>query len=338
LQSTLQIKARTGQNMQYRTFGRTNWQISEITFGGWQLGGTWGKVDEKDSIDTLLYAFEKGINLVDTAVAYGNGQSEITIGKALKQWYGNPIYTATKVSPLDVNAGQDSGLSIKGRYPQKHVRAQVEASLQRLQLECIDLLQLHLWIEDGLDDLEWLEGLVKLVDEGKVRQLGVSLPDIRPDTGVLLAKTGLVTSQQVIYNIFEQEPAVNLFRAGEQTSTAFIARVPFDSGALTGTWTSKTFNEWDATDKRHQMYQGDRFKNTLDRVESLKAVCSNYYPELAEAALRFSLQDPAVSTVACGMRNRAEVDLNTAYSDGQQFPKQLLTDLKAHAWKHQFYF
>ena len=190
--------------MQYRTFGRTGWQISEIAFGGWQLGGTWGAVDEKEGIETLLYAFEKGINLVDTAVAYGNGQSERTIGKALKKWHGDRIYVATKVPPLGLSAGQDSGISIKGCYPKQHVREHVEASLQRLGVDCIDLLQLHLWIEDGAFEFEWLQSLLKLVYEGKVRHLGVSLPDIRPATGLLLAKSGLVAAQQVIFNIFER--------------------------------------------------------------------------------------------------------------------------------------
>jgi aryl-alcohol dehydrogenase-like predicted oxidoreductase len=323
--------------MQYRTFGRTGWQVSEITFGGWQLGGTWGAVDEKESIDTLLYAFEKGINLVDTAVLYGNGRSESTIGKALKQWQGDRIFVATKVPPFGIVAGQSSDLSIKGRYPEHHVRENVEASLQRLGVDCIDLLQLHLWIEDGVTQFEWLEGLLKLIDEGKIRHLGVSLPDICPSTGSLLAKSGLVAAQQVIFNIFEQEPADELFRYGETTSTAFIARVPFDSGALTGSWTEDTYAEWDKSDKRHHMYRGERYAETLARVKNIEAVCSKFYPSLAEAAMKYCLHDVAVSTVACGMRNRAEVDLNTAYSDGSAFPIELLEALRPYAWKHQFY-
>ncbi len=323
--------------MNYRTFGRTGWQVSEITFGGWQLGGTWGAVDEKESIDTLLYAFEKGINLVDTAVLYGNGKSERTIGKALKQWQGDRIFVATKVPPLELSAGQDSNISIKGQYPEHHLRENVEASLRRLGVDCIDLLQLHLWIEDGVTEFEWLEGLLKLVDEGKVRHLGVSLPDIRPATGVLLAKSGLVAAQQVIFNIFEQEPAIELFRHGEKTSTAFIARVPFDSGALTGTWTEDTYAEWAPDDKRHQMYKGNHFAETLARVADIQSTCSSYYSTLAEAAMKYSLHDPAVSTVACGMRNQTEVDLNTAYSDGEAFPAELRDALRPYAWKHRYY-
>jgi len=323
--------------MQYRSFGRTGWQVSEITFGGWQLGGTWGPVDEKESIDTLLYSFDKGINLVDTAVAYGGGKSEVTIGKALKQWRGNRIFVATKVPPYGLIAGQDSALNIKDCYPEAHLREHVEGSLERLGVECIDLLQLHLWIEDGIEHLEWLDVLRNLVTEGKIHHFGVSLPDIRPATGVELAKSSLVDSQQVIFNIFEQEPAAELFREGERTSTAFIARVPFDSGALTGTWTADTYSEWDEGDKRHHMYKGDRFADTLARVDAIRATCNPYYPSVAEAAMKYSLHDPAVSTVACGMRNRFEVDLNTSYSDGAEYPEELRLSLQQYAWKHKFY-
>ena len=321
--------------MEYREFGKTGWRVSEIGFGAWQLGGTWGSVNDKDSIDTLLYAFEKGINFVDTAIAYGNGHSETIIGKALQKWSGNKIYVTTKVHPM----GEDfrTHNSIKNRYPIKYLKEQVEGSLKRLNTETIDLLQLHLWFEDGLSDFTWLEGLTQLVKEGKIRTFGVSLPDIKPETGILLAQTGIVTSQQVMYNLFEQAPNRALFRAGEKTKTAFIARVPFDSGALTGTWNSNTYENWSKKDKRHRMYRNGRFDETLAHIERLKLLCSPYYDTLAEAAMRFSLNDSAVSTVICGMTNKREIDMNTAYSDGVKFNKALEQKVAAHEWKHQFY-
>lgn len=185
--------------------------------------------------------------------------------------------------------------------------------------------------------LEWLEGLLKLVDEGKVRHLGVSLPDIRPATGVLLAKSRLVVAQQVIFDILKQEPAIEHFRHGEKKSTAFIARVSFDSGVLTGTWTDDTYAERAPDDKRRHMHRGDRFAATLARVARIQSTCSRYHSTLAEAAMKYSLRDPAVSAVACGMRNRTEVDLNTGYSDGTAFPDELREALRPSAWTHQFY-
>jgi aryl-alcohol dehydrogenase-like predicted oxidoreductase len=327
--------------MQYRQFGRTNWQVSEICFGAWQLGGTWGAVDKAESIATLHCAFEQGINLVDTAAAYGAGQSETLVGQAVKQWRSSEnsqeILVATKVPPLGIYAGTKYQDSIVGRYPKEYIIEQVDASLQRLQLECIDLLQLHLWFSDGTEQLEWLDVLTSLVKAGKIREIGVSLADIKPETGVKLAQTDLVCSQQVIYNIFEQAPNVELFRQGEQTNTAFIARVPFDSGALTGTWTKETYSTWSVNDKRHQMYQGDRFSETLLRVEKLKELCASYGYSLPEAAMRFCLADKAVSTVACGMRNPEEVKLNTAYSDGKAANAELNEKIKKHHWTHKFY-
>jgi len=325
--------------MKYRTFGRTGWQVSEIAFGGWQLGGTWGKIYDKESIDALHHAFERGINFVDTAVAYGQGRSESVVGEAVKQWRNNKIYVTTKVPPLGVDGSlTEDEMSILGRYPEWHLRKTVEECLQRLQVDCIDLLQLHLWLPDGLDNLDWLEGLCKLRKEGKIQYFGVSIADIRPKDGVDLAKCGLVTSQQVIYNIFEQEPKLELFREGEKTQTAFIARVPFDSGALTGSWDENTYNSWANDDKRHLMYREGRFEESLKRTRAVEKITKKYYPNLAEAAMRFSLSDKAVSTVVCGMRNRHEVNLNTAYSDGEPFPQELKEALKEHDWKHKFYF
>jgi aryl-alcohol dehydrogenase-like predicted oxidoreductase len=196
---------------------------------------------------------------------------------------------------------------------------------------------LHLWFSDGTEQLEWLDILLSLVKAGKVREIGVSLADIKPETGVELAKTELVCSQQVIYNLFEQTPNVELFRTGEQTNTAFIARVPFDSGALTGTWTTETYGTWSVDDKRHQMYQGGRFTETLLRADKVKQLCAKYGYSLPEAAMRFCLADKAVSTVACGMRSSDEVKLNTAYSDGQELPIELLQILTEHQWRHKFY-
>ena len=123
--------------MQYRTFGRTGWRVSEIGFGGWQLGGTWGQVDDEESIRTLLHAFERGVNFVDTAALYGQGRSEEVIGRALQQWPGERIRVATKVPPRVWDQQQDIDAPMRGRYPDAWLREHVEASLKRLGVECL---------------------------------------------------------------------------------------------------------------------------------------------------------------------------------------------------------
>ena len=325
--------------MHYRRFGKTGWKVSQIGFGGWQLGGTWGEVDDRESIDTLLYAFEKGINFVDTAMLYGAGRSERVIGRALRERNSvDSIYVATKVPPVVWNQQNQMDAPMRGRYPSLYLREQVEQSLVRLGVEAIDLLQLHGWFHRGVEELDWLEGLHRLKLEGKVRHIGVSLHDARPEQGVALAKLGLVDSIQVLFNLFEQEPLETLIPVAEDSDTAIIARVPFDSGALTGTWTQETMQAWHEEDKRYQMYAKDgNFSDTLKRIEALQGTLASSYENLAEAALQYVLHPAGVATVIPGMRNKREVALNLACATGKAWPSSMNAAIKPHNWKHAFY-
>ena len=324
--------------MQFRTFGRTGWQVSEIAFGGWQLGGDWGPVDDTDSIRTLHRAYEQGINFVDTAELYGAGHSEEVIGQSLRRWHDqDKIYVATKVQPTAWPSPDDDDPLMRGRYPAWHLRHAVDQSLRRLQVDRIDLLQLHGWFASGTASLDWLETLNELRIAGKVDQTGVSIRDYRPQEGVDLAALGLVASVQVVFNLFEQRPSQRLFPAGEATDTAFIARVPFDSGSLVGNWTPDTYSHWKPGSVPHTLFRGDRFAETLRRTDALKALCAPYYATLAEAAIRFSLSTPAVAAVIPGMRTTHEVDLNVRYSDGAPFPTELANQLAEHNWPRNYY-
>jgi aryl-alcohol dehydrogenase-like predicted oxidoreductase len=323
--------------MRFRTFGRTGWQVSEVGFGAWQIGGDWGKVDDRQSIDTLHYAFDKGVNFVDTAELYGNGRSEIVIGEALRAWRGGKIYVATKAQPIHWPPPSDADAEMRGRYPAWYLRQNVEASLKRLGVERIDLYQLHCWLKDGLHHLDWLETLNELRLEGKLDHIGVSIRDFKPDEGVDLARFGLVDSQQVVFNMFEQRPAGDLFKSGARTGTAFIARVPLDSGSLVGNWTRDTYSTWEEGSQPHSMFRGERFADTLARVEALKRLTAPYYPTLAEAAMRYVLSAPELSTLIPGMKNRGEVDMNIAYCDGAPFPEELAGALPEHGWIRDYY-
>ena len=323
--------------MQYRRFGKTDWLVSEIAFGAWQIGGDWGKVDDRESIVTLLYAFDKGINFVDTAELYGRGHSEEVIGQALRQWTGEKIYVATKAQPILWPDPDDNDPAMRGRYPDWYLRDQVDKSLKRLGVDRIDLFQLHCWLKDGLHALDWLETLNDLRQQGKIEHVGVSIRDFRPDEGVDLARFGLVDSIQVVFNLFEQRPAGALFKAGLKTGTGFIARVPLDSGSLTGSWTKDTYASWQPGSVPHTMFRDGRFAETLARVERLKSVCAPHYPTLAEAAMRYVLSAGELSTLIPGMKTRTEVDMNVAYSDGAAFPRELSEAVAAHGWIRNFY-
>ncbi len=296
--------------MRYRDFGRTGWQVSEIGFGGWQIGGSWGKVDDAASICTLLHAFEQGINFVDTAGLYGAGHSETVVGQALLQWTGPKIYVATKAQPTVWPSPDDPAPALRGRFPDGHLRATVEASLRRLGVGRIDLYQLHSWGPFGHRELDWLETLNDLRVEGKIDQIGVSLRDNQPQEGVALARPGLVASEQVIFNLFEQPPRDALFSAALTGGTAIIARVPLESGALIGNRTADSYAGFEPGAQPHQMFRGGRFAETLTRVAALRAEIAPYYSNLAEAATRCVLAHAAVSVLIPGMKTPQEVDLN----------------------------
>jgi aryl-alcohol dehydrogenase-like predicted oxidoreductase len=285
----------------------------------------------------LLHAFEKGINFVDTAELYGKGRSEEVIGRALKEWRGDRIYVATKAQPTVWPNASDDRPTIRGRYPSWHLRQNVDQSLKRLQVERLDLLQLHCWMADGCTVLDWLETLNALKLEGKIDQIGVSIRDYRPSEGLDLARLGLVNSIQVVLNLFEQRPAADLFQRGMETATAFIARVPLDSGSLTGTWHADTYNTWRDGSVPAWLFRGERFSETLRRIDALKTLCRPYYASLAEAAMRYVLSVPGLTTVIPGMSNPCECDLNIAFSDGAPFPRELADQLAAHAWPRNFY-
>ena len=323
--------------MQYRMFGRSGWRVSEIGFGAWQIGGDWGAVDDDASVGTLLHAYELGINFVDTAQLYGLGHSEEVIGRSLREWGGDKIYVATKIQPIVWPSPQDPNPEMRGRYPGWYLREGTEAALRRLGVERIDLLQLHCWVEDGLTSLDWLEVLDDLRNQGKIDRIGVSIRDNQPQEGVRLARYGLVDSVQVIFNMFEQRAADGLFPAGRATGTAMIARVPLDSGSLSGTWTPDTYASWQPGSQPHTMFRGQRFAETLARAEALKQLCAPYYPTLAEAATRFALSDPGVSTIIPGMTTRGRVDANVACSDGAPFPQELKAKLAGHGWIRDYY-
>lgn len=319
-----------------RTFGRTGWETSEISFGAWQVGGQWGAVDDEASVRTLLAAYELGVTFVDTAEMYGSGRSERIVGRSLHAWGGRDVKVATKVQPVAWPLPSDQAPAIGPAYPPEHLRTQVEQSLRRLDVERIDLLQLHCWMPSGLDDRTWLETLQALQREGKIDRIGVSLRDHRADEGVALARAGLVDSVQVIYNVFEQRPELELLPAAAASGTAVIVRVALDSGSLSGTWTSETHDGWEDGSVLKTLFRGDRFQQVLDRVQQLEAIAVPRYDDLAEAALRFVLDRPEVSTTIVGTTTAAQLARNLRAADGAGLDPAVREAFRAFQWDRNF--
>lgn len=320
-----------------RRFGRTGWEISEVSFGAWQLGGQWGPVDDDASVRALLEAYERGINFVDTAEMYGSGHSEEVVGRSLREWQGEKIFVATKVQPTAWPHPSVEHPDIAAAYPPDYLRAQVEQSLRRLAVDRLDLLQLHCWMPGGMQDRAWLDTLRALQAEGKIDRIGVSLRDYRADEGVELAESGLVDSIQVIYNIFEQRPEHALFAAAAASDTAIIARVALDSGSLSGAWTASSYDDWAEDSVLKTMFRGERFAETLERLDEVKKVTEPHYAGLDEAAVRFVLDRPEVSTAIVGMTSQKRIARNLSFADGQGLVDGLHDKLAPFEWQRNFY-
>jgi aryl-alcohol dehydrogenase-like predicted oxidoreductase len=324
-----------GASMRYRRLGRTNLQVSEIGFGAWGIGkGWWGETNDGLSIQALLRAFELGVNFIDTAYAYGDGHSERVIAKAFRE-YRERVFVATKVPLKTPDWPPKPGTLAKDAFPKAWIIEHTEKSLRNLETDCLDLQQLHIWRDEWLKETEWREAGERLKTQGKIRFFGVSFIDHAPETGLGAVRSGIVDTVQVIYNIFDQSPAKELFPLCQQADVGVIARVPLDEGGLTG----KLRPDMPLDPKTFQGYyfRDERLKETCAQVERLKAFLRHGAETLPKLALKFCLSHPAVSTVIPGMRRPEHVKENSAASDGALLTPEELDALKAYAWPRNFY-
>jgi aryl-alcohol dehydrogenase-like predicted oxidoreductase len=318
--------------MKYRTFGRLGWQVSEIGFGAWALGGSWGPQDDSESVAALHAALDLGCNFIDTALAYGDGRSERVIARVLRERSGvDRIFVATKIPPAPGAWPPGPRDLITERFPAAYLRAKVEESLRNLQTDCLDLLQLHTWTRAWNRDPSALETLRELQREGKILGIGISTPE--PDQNALndLIRDGWLDAVQVIYNVFEQDPAAELLPLAAEHKVGVIVRVALDEGSLTGKFTAGT--QFIGDDHRQRYFAGDRLARTVARVEKIRAVVGDHEPDLATAALKFALKPAAVSTVIAGMRNPEQARRNCAVGDLPPISDDLEQALFAHQWR-----
>jgi len=320
--------------MRYRTFGRTGWQVSEIGYGMWGMGG-WTGSDDQESLAALERAIHLGCNFFDTAWAYGNGHSERLLGKILKRTGQDGsddrsrILVATKVPPKNLTWPGKAETPISQVFPPDHIREYTEKSLKNLGVDRIDLQQLHVWSDAWAGDQGWQGTVRTLKDEGLIRAFGISVNRWEPANVVRALGTGLVDSVQVVYNIFDQAPEDELFPYCQTHGIAIIARVPFDEGSLTGALTRTS--TWPAGDFRNMYFKSPNLEDTLAHIARLEPLVPDGM-DLPELALRFILHHPAVSTTIPGMRKLRNVDRNIAASDGAPLPPRLLDALRAHRW------
>jgi len=314
--------------MKYRRFGRTGWQVSEIGYGMWGMA-SWSGSDDSESIKALQRAVDLGCNFFDTAFAYGNGRSEALLGRLVRGNTDRKLYTATKVPPKNLQWPAKAGFTLDDCYPPDHIEEYVNKSLENAGLDKFDLVQLHTWNDDWMDDPRWSEKLDDLKARGLVDACGISINRWEPWNGIRAVRSGKIDAVQVIYNIFDQNPEDELFPACLEQDVAVIARVPFDEGTLTGNLTLETTFPED--DWRHTYFSPDNLRQSVERAEALRPLIPNG-SSMAETALRFILNDPAVSTIIPGMRKIANVDANISASDAGPLSAELQEKLRPHRW------
>jgi aryl-alcohol dehydrogenase-like predicted oxidoreductase len=321
--------------MRHRALGRTGVSVSEIGFGAWAIGGSWGEQKEEDSVAALHRALDLGCTFIDTAAGYGNGRSEKIIGKVLKE-RKETVFVATKTPPAPGPWPPTPYCRDDERYAESHLRASVEERLRNLGTERIDLLQLHTWTRAWNRNPRPFEVLRKLQAEGKVRFVGLSTPEHDQNGVIDLMRGGWLDAVQVIYNVFEQEPAAELLPVARETNVGVIVRVVFDEGVLAGRYTRDTrFAEGDF---RRSYFAGDRLERAVARVEKVRREIEGSGRTLPQAAIQFALAHPAVSTVIPGIRSVAQAEANCAVSGLAPMPEDLVLRLRKHAWLRAFWY
>ncbi|HYW95392.1 MAG TPA: aldo/keto reductase [Bacteroidales bacterium] len=321
--------------MKYRNLGKTGMNISEIGFGAWAIGGSWGKQRETDSVEALRAAIDQGVNFIDTAAGYGDGKSERIIAEVLRN-RKEDVFVTTKTPPVSGPWPPTPYCDIDERYPEKYIRENVEERMKNLGTETIDVLLLHTWTRAWNRNPKALEVLGEMKSEGKIRAVGISTPEHDQNCAIELIRDGLVDVVEVIYNIFEQEPMAELFPVAHEHGTGIIVRVALDEGVLSGKY--KAGDSFPEDDFRHLYFAGDRLARAVQRVSGIREEIASTSYSLPEVALKFALAPEAVSTVIPGMRNKEQAVMNTDVSELEDLPADLLLRLRDHAWRRGLWY
>jgi aryl-alcohol dehydrogenase-like predicted oxidoreductase len=314
--------------MKYRRFGKLGWSISEVGYGMWGLAG-WTGSEDRESLEAMQHALDLGCNFFDTAWAYGAGHSEELLGRLLKANPGKRLYTATKIPPKNMKWPSRREHTLADCYPPQHIDEYLDRSLKCSGVDSYDLVQFHTWEDFWLEDRHLAKKMEDIKNRGLVRAWGISCNRWEPWNGVKAVRSGLIDAVQYIYNIFDQNPEDELLPACQEMDVAFIARVPFDEGALTGSLTLDS--KWPEGDWRNTYFVPENLITTVERVEHLRPLVPAG-SSMTEMALRFILDNPAVTTVIPGMRKKEHVRSNLGVSDQPPLSPKLYAELKKQRW------
>jgi len=312
--------------MNYRLLGRTGMKVSEVSFGAWAIGSSWGPVDDKVSYAALNKAIDLGVNFIDTADVYGNGKSEKLIGRLLRE-RKETIYVATK-------AGRKLNPHVAEKYTPQAIRKFVEASLKNLGVEALDLLQLHCPPTAVFYTPEMFDALDLMVKAGKLRNYGVSVEKV--EEALKAIEYPGVKTVQIIFNMFRQRPADLFFREAKSRWIGILARVPLASGMLTGKMTAKTrfgaddhrqFNRYGQAFDRGETFSGVDYARGLEAVEELKKLLPRDMT-MTQFALKWILMHDAVSCVIPGGKTPEQVMDNCAAASAPRLSRAVMRQVR----------
>jgi aryl-alcohol dehydrogenase-like predicted oxidoreductase len=313
--------------MRYRPLGRTGWRVSEISFGAWAIGGSWGQVSDEESLATLHKAVECGVNFIDTADVYGDGRSERLIAKFKKE-RNEEIIVATK-------AGRRLPRQTERGYSRENLTSWVEDSLRNLSTDCLDLLQLHCPPTSLYEHAEVFGILDDLVRAGKIRYYGVSVEKV--EEALRAIQHPHVQTVQIIFNCFRQRPAEEFFAEAKHRRVGILARVPLASGLLTGKFNldsnfpaddHRNFNRHGKAFDVGETFSGVDFKIGLEAVEELRRLVPTGV-SMSEFALRWILMFDAVTCAIPGGKRPEQVSDNCRASDLPLLSDETMTDVRA---------
>lgn len=311
--------------MQYKQLGRTGYEVSTVSFGAWAIGGTWGTLDDDEAMRCLHRALDLGINFFDTADVYGDGHSEKLLAR-LRRERSEPFRVATKI-------GRRSSPHTKESYNRANLTSYVERCLKNLEVDTLDLVQLHCPPTDVFYMPEVFEVLDDLAKAGKIRYYGASVE--RVEEGLKALEYPNLQSLQVIFNVFRQRPVELLFPRAAERQVGILARLPLSSGMLTGKMTRATrfhpedhraFNREGAAFDKGETFSGFDYERGLEVVEKLRALLPPGMT-LPELALRYIASFPAVTCSIPGARRAEQVEQNVAAGSRGPLDPDLLAAL-----------
>ncbi|MGZ9225860.1 MAG: aldo/keto reductase [Anaerolineales bacterium] len=313
--------------MQYRELGRTGWKVSTISFGAWAIGGTWGNVKDEESLAALHRALDLGVNFFDTADAYGDGHSEQLLA-TLRKERSETFFVATK-------AGRRLDPHVASGYNRENLTAFVERSLKNLEVEALDLLQLHCPPTEVYYMPEVFDALDELVKAGKLRYYGVSVEKV--EEALKAIEYPNVQTVQIIFNMFRQRPLDLFFGEALRRRVGILARVPLSSGMLTGKMSRassfhkddhRQFNRQGESFDRGETFSGLDYEVGLQAVEKLRSLVPSDMT-LAQMALRWILMAPALTCAIPGAKRPSQVEENVRAADLPPLSDETMTQVRA---------